>query len=228
MPEIPLQAEPRADLGSGESRRLRAAGRVPAVVYGHGADPMAISVDARELRHLLSGASGANTLIDLHVGSQQHLTLAREIQHHPVRQTVSHVDFQVVRRDEVVSAEVRLVLVGDAEEVTRAGGTVEQIVQSIAVRARPGDIPTGIDIDVSGLALGHTLHVRDLPQLRGVSYEADPDTVIVAAPVPHGVTAAEMAEVEGAVEAERAEEAGGRGSSGGAGGASGGDAGSEP
>ncbi len=186
MPETTLQAEPRADIGSAESRRLRAAGRVPAVVYGHGAEPLLISIDARELRHALSGASGSNTLVDLHIGASRHLTIAREMQVHPVRHTVNHVDFQVVSRDEVVSAEVSLQLVGEAVEVSRAGATVEHVVQNLTVHARPGDIPTVIAIDISSLAVGQTLHVSDLPEIPGVRYDAEPDTVIVTVPAPRG------------------------------------------
>lgn len=189
MPETVLAVEPRAELGSAESRRLRAAGRVPAVVYGHGTEPVAVSIDARELRHALGGASGSNALVDLQIGDVRHLAIARELQQHPVRHTALHVDFQVVTRDEIVSAEVPLVLVGEAVEVGRAGGTVEHVVQSLTVHARPGDIPTSIEVDISSLNIGETLHVSDLPAIEGVRYDADPDTVIVAVPAPRGATA---------------------------------------
>jgi large subunit ribosomal protein L25 len=186
MPETILAAEPRADLGSAESRRLRTAGRVPAVLYGHGSEPLSVSIDARELRHALGGAAGANALVDLRIGSDSHLVIPREMQHHPVRRTVSHVDFQLVSRDEVISAEVPLHLVGENLEVTRAGVTVEHVMQSISVHARPADIPVAVELDVSELGIGHTLHVSDLPHLSGVSYDAEPDTVVVAVPVPRG------------------------------------------
>jgi large subunit ribosomal protein L25 len=101
------------------------------------------------------------------------------VQHHPVRRTVSHVDFLVVSRDEVISAEVPLHLLGEALEVTRSGGTVEHTVLNLMVHARPADIPASIEIDISALGLGDALHVRDLPALKGVSYDADEDTVIV-------------------------------------------------
>jgi large subunit ribosomal protein L25 len=189
MPETTLLAEPRAGLGSSESRRLRAAGRIPAVVYGHGREPLAVSVDARDLRHALSGAAGSNALVDLHVGRARHLAIAREVQHHPVRHTVSHVDFQVVTRDEIVTADVPLHLVGEAVQVGRAGGTVEHVVQTLTVHARPGEIPAAVELDISSLAIGATLHVSDLPEIAGVRYDADPDTVVVAAPVPRGMGA---------------------------------------
>ena len=200
MAETTLRAEPRAGRGSPDARRLRAAGRVPAVVYGHGAEPLPISVEAREMRHALSGAAGANTLFDLRVGRSRHLVITRELQEHPVRHTLAHIDFQVVRRDEVVSAEVPLQLVGEALAVTRAGGTVDHTLLSIGVRARPADIPNSVEIDVSGLELGHSLHVRDLPALRNVTYDADPDTVVVVAQAPRGTAEGEAEAAEAPAE----------------------------
>ncbi|HTW98675.1 MAG TPA: 50S ribosomal protein L25 [Acidimicrobiales bacterium] len=211
MPETILAAEPRAGLGSAESRRLRATGRVPAVLYGHGSDPLALSVDARELRHAFGADAGSNALVDLRLGTDSHLVIAREVQQHPVRHTVSHVDFQIVSRDEVIHADVPLHLVGESEEVTRGGGTIEHVVQTLSVHARAADIPAGIEIDVSGLVIGHTIHLGDLPAIKGVTYDADPDTVLVAVPVPRGMTEEEVAEeaAEAAGGGEGAEAAGG-------------------
>ena len=122
MAEITLVAEPGRPTGSAASRRLRAAGRIPAVVYGHGGAGTSVSVDGRDLRHALSGEAGLNQLLSLQVGSDTHLALARAIQRHPVRHTVLHVDFQIVRRDEVISAEVPIVLVGEARAVEQEKG----------------------------------------------------------------------------------------------------------
>ncbi len=130
MDEISLVAEPRSDKGSPATRRLRVSGRVPGVVYGHGVKPIPVSVDERALHGALSTEAGANALIDLTIGKTHHLALARELQRHPVRQTVAHVDFIVVRRDEIVAAEVPVTLVGEALAVSRAGGTVEQLLLS--------------------------------------------------------------------------------------------------
>jgi large subunit ribosomal protein L25 len=113
MAEITLVAEPGRSGGSAASRRLRAAGRIPAVVYGHGSTATAVSVDGRELRQALSGEAGLNQLLNLQIDGASQLALARAIQRHPVRHTVLHVDFQVVRRDEVISAEVPILLQGE-------------------------------------------------------------------------------------------------------------------
>ena len=127
MAEITLVAEPGRTTGSSESRRLRAAGRIPAVVYGHGMEGLSVSVDGRELRHALSGDAGTNQLLELKIGSDSHLAMARVLQRHPVRHTVMHVDFQVVSRDEVISAEVPLVLRYDLKR----GGSSLKMMRTI-------------------------------------------------------------------------------------------------
>ena len=106
MPEIVLEAQLGRAVGSTAARRLRREGMVPGTVYGHGTEPVSVAVEARELRNALSGEAGTNTLLSLQAGKKTYLTLARELQRHPVKGTVSHVDFVIVRRDEVISAEV--------------------------------------------------------------------------------------------------------------------------
>ncbi len=106
MPETTLTAQTGREIGSSSTRRLRAEGKIPGVVYGHGADPIPVAVVAREFQIAMSGEAGLNTLLSLEVDGTDHLTLARDIQHHPVRNTVTHVDFLIVRRDELISAEV--------------------------------------------------------------------------------------------------------------------------
>src|SRR5438874_8334372 len=106
MPEVTLAVEVGRPAGSRPSRRLRAAGKIPGVLYGHGVDPVSLAVDRRELRHALSGGAGTNTLLSLEVDGTTHLALARQVQRDPVKGTVDHIDFQIVRRDEVVAAEI--------------------------------------------------------------------------------------------------------------------------
>lgn len=188
MAEITLVAEAGRTVGSRPSARLRAAGRVPGVVYGHGAEPIAVSVDARELRHALSGEAGLNQLLSLNVGGEAHLALARELQRHPVRHTVTHVDFQVVNRDEVITAEVPITVVGEAKAVEVERGMIGQVLMALSVHARPGDIPAGIEVDVTGLAVGDTVRVEDLDLPKGVSTDVDgSEAVVVATPGDMGV-----------------------------------------
>src|ERR1700730_11422531 len=145
MAEITLGAEPGRPTGSSAARSLRASGRVPAVVYGHGGEGTSVSVDGRDLRHALSGDSGLNQLLSLQVGPETHLPMARSLQRHPVRHTVVHVDFQIVRRDEVISAEVPIVLTGEAKAVEQEQGLVEQLLTSLTVNATPGLIPPHLE-----------------------------------------------------------------------------------
>ena len=212
MAEITLVADPGRPAGSRESRRLRASGRIPAVIYGHGIAPIAVSVDARDLRAALGTEAGSRALLELHVGSDRHLAMARQLQRHPVRHTVTHVDFQVVRRDEVVSAEIPVVLVGEPVAVHRGDGLVDQEVQAITIKAKPADLPTSFEVDVSGLEIGGVVRFEDLKLPAGVECELEPDHVIAVGRPPRAHELGEEPAAEaasGAGEAAGGEAAGG-------------------
>jgi large subunit ribosomal protein L25 len=209
MAEITLVAEPERVTGTSASKRMRAGGRIPAVVYGGGMDALSVSVDARQLRQALSGESGVHQLLSLEVGPTKHLSLARVIQRHPVRNTVIHVDFQVVRRDEIISAEVSIVLVGESKSVEQGRGVIEQPLQSLTVHATPSNIPNEIVLDLADLEIGDTVRVGGLKLPTGVTTEVDSDEPVVIAAV-----SAVAAEAEELAEEEAAEaEAGGEGGS---------------
>ena len=193
MPEITLAAEVGRPLGSSATRRLRREGRIPGVVYGHGTDPVPVSVEARELRVALSGESGTNSLLSLRAGEQTFLTLARELQRHPVKGTVIHVDFQIVRRDEVIAAQVQVSLVGEALEVHHGDGLVDQQLFALSVHARPADIPTVVEIDISELVIGGSIRVADLKLPAGVSTDVDPEAAVVVGQPPRVQVAGEGA-----------------------------------
>jgi len=201
MAEVKLAAELGRTTGSSASRRLRVSGRIPAVVYGHGMEPLSVSVGARDLGAALS-SHGLNQVLELEVEGASHLVLARQLQRHPVRRTVAHVDFQVVRRDEVVQAEVPVVVVGVAVNVERDRGVLEQLLTSLSIRTTPERIPQEITLDVSGLEVGQALRVRDLVLPEGVTTDLDPEEPVVIAALSR--TAAEM---EAAEEAEAPEAA---------------------
>ncbi|MGH9102010.1 MAG: 50S ribosomal protein L25 [Acidimicrobiales bacterium] len=213
MPEITIAAEPDREVGSRPARRLRLAGRVPGVLYGHGMEAVALSVDARDLRHALSTSAGANALLSLRLDGTDHLALAQDIQRHPTKGTVSHVDFLVVGRHEQRSVEVRVVLVGEAEAVRLAGGMVDQEVFSLAIRASVDDIPDSVEVDVSSLRVGDAVRVADLRLPQGVQSETEGDIVVVVAQPPRAEVAAPAPEGE---EAAAPAEAGGAGGDGGA------------
>jgi large subunit ribosomal protein L25 len=194
MADIALVLEPRTERGSASARRLRTDGRVPGVVYGHGDDPIPVSVDARQLRVALQASALGASLFDLVLGGESHLAIVRELQRHPVRLGIAHVDFQVVNRDEVVPAEVPVVLVGEALQVTRNGGSVEQSLLSIHLHAKPADVPSSIEVDITDLEIGHTIRVADLKISAGVHLDAEADAAVVVAQVPRGAEIGESAE----------------------------------
>ena len=183
MPDIILAADPRSELGSRPAGRLRRQGRVPAVVYGLDNDPVNVTVPARELSHILQGESGANTLINLDVEGDSMLTLVRQIQRHPTRGDLVHVDFIRIRRDVAVSADVPLHLLGEPAGV-RDGGLLEQLVFSVTVDAMPGNIPVVFEVDVADMVIGDQRRASDIVLPDAVTTQLDPETVIaqVAAP----------------------------------------------
>jgi large subunit ribosomal protein L25 len=188
MAEVILAAEVGRPVGSRAVRRLRREGKVPGVVYGHGTDPLPVAVVGRELRAALTGEAGLNQLLSLDTGSATYLTLARDLQRHPVAQTVTHVDFVIVRRDEVISADVPVVLVGEAVEVHHGDGLVDQQMFTLSIRAVPSAIPSSIEADVSALTIGGQVRVSDLTLPEGVTTEVDLESAIVIGQPPRVVT----------------------------------------
>ena len=161
------------------------------MVYGHGAEPIPVAVGAREFQVAMSGEAGLNTLLSLEVGTDNFLTLARDIQHHPFKNVVTHVDFLIVRRDEVISAEITINLVGEAIEVQHGDGIVDQQLFTLQIKAKPADIPPSVDIDISGLTIGGAMHVSDINIPAGVELETDLEATVVAGQPPRVQTTAE-------------------------------------
>jgi large subunit ribosomal protein L25 len=211
MAEITLQAETGRTTGSRASGRLRGEGKVPGVVYGLGRDPQSVSVVWRDLRHALTGEAGLNALIDLHVdGATGDLVIVKEMQRHPVRRDVLHVDFLRVSRDQAISVEVPVVLHGDAHDVTSNDGVVDHMLYNLLISAKPADIPNEIAIDITGLQIGDAIRVGDLSLPDGVTTDVDPEDAIVTASVAQEVDLGEVeAPEEEGEEAEAAEAEGG-------------------
>jgi large subunit ribosomal protein L25 len=169
MATASLSAERRSETGKGVARKLRAAGRVPAVVYGHNRAPESLTVDARELGRLLDRISAGSTVVELGLGGSTARTLIREIQRHPVKRNVLHVDFQELVAGERVTVNVPLVFVGIAPGVREQGGIFEEVMREVSITVDPGSIPNHIDVDISKLTIGHPLHVRDLTLPQGAT-----------------------------------------------------------
>jgi large subunit ribosomal protein L25 len=206
MSEYKLAAENRSDAGKGAARRLRASGRVPAVLYGHGTKPRHLSVDARQFGQALRTDAGVNVLIELEVGRDRHLALAKEIQRHPVRGQFLHVDFIQVRRGEKVHVQVPVHLVGEAPGV-REGGIADQDLYQVNVEAEVTAVPEAVDADVSGLGIGDVLRVADLKAPGGAVILDDPEASVVSVVAPTVEPEPEAEEEEAAEAAEGAEAA---------------------
>lgn len=203
--ELKLVAERREGTGKGVARKLRAAGRVPAVVYGRGMEPIPVSVDAKDLYHVLH-QGGVNVLLDLVVDGEPHLALAREVQRDHIHNRFIHVDFLAVSRTEKITVSVPVQVVGESVGV-KAGGVLEHHLWEVQVECLPGDVPEAIQADVSALAVGDSMKVADLVPPRGVTILSPPDELVLAVVPPQAREVAavpEAAEVAAAPEAEEA------------------------
>jgi large subunit ribosomal protein L25 len=223
--DITLVAETGRTTGSAASRRLRANGKIPAVLYGRGADPVSLTVDWRDLRSALTTDKGLNALLTLKVGSKKTKALVKDLQRHPVRRDVLHVDFLSVDVDVVISTDVPIVLEGEPILVIREQGVVDQVMNAIVIQAKPDDIPGHLSVDVSQLEIGHTITVADLELPPGVATEVDPEETVVTAQLT-SLALAEEEEGEGeegeeGAEGEAAEGEGGESAEGEAGAAPG-------
>ena len=214
MDQVTLRVEPRTEFGSRVGRRLRRAGSVPAVVYGRGLDPINVAVDRRELYAALHTEAGFNALINLEVAGTKKpfLTVAREVQRHPVRGEVAHLDFISISLTEEIDAEVAIEYVGIPIGVKRDAGIVETIRVSVNISALPLDIPGHITIDISEMEVNQTKRVADLPALKGVRYLDDAETDLVQVIIPRVVVEAPVegviaTAVEGEEPVEAVEEA---------------------
>ncbi len=179
MSETVLTAEVGRRAGSSDSRRLRTEGKIPAVVYGHGMDPISVSVDRRELRQALSGASGMNTILDLTVDGTVYPSLIKDVQRHPVKRSVQHIDFIQVNLNEEIVVSIPIHLEGEAKDVSANGGLVDLTMQELQVRTTPRNIPDGVTIDISEMTMETVIRIEDLPLPSGVTAEGEPEAPVV-------------------------------------------------
>ena len=184
--QVQRSARPRADVGRNSVKHLRTRGSVPAVIYGHKDQPVNLEISHREIRALLSHAVGENILVELQIsgenGLSTKLSLIQEVQHHPVRRDILHVDFLEVATDEVLHTEVPIEPIGEAEGVKNYGGLLENSLRSLHIECLPKDLPEIIRVDVSALGLNQSLHVRDIILPAGVKATSDADlTVFIVA-----------------------------------------------
>ena len=181
-----LSAQKREDTGKGVARKLRAVGRVPAVLYGRELEPVHLSLDTKEAEQLFHSISVDNTIVDLVVEGEKeaHQTLIREVQVHPSRQLLIHVDFLRIQEGVRVDVNVPVHLLGIPEGVKNSGGVLEQIIHDLPVRCIPSKIPKSIDVDVTHLDLNESLHVYDMEFEEGVEVTIEQGRTICSVAIP--------------------------------------------
>ena len=205
MAETKLKATLRDGGGKGSARKLRADGLVPGIVYGHGMEPVKVAIDSRDLYHVLHTGAGSNVLVDLHVGKDRHLAMPREIQRDHVRGQFLHIDFLAVRRDEKITVDVPVHVVGESHGV-KEGGVVEHHLWDLKVECLPTDVPQAIEADITELGIGDSLSVADVKVPGNVTVLTPAEETIVSV-VPPPVIRIEEEEAAEAAEGEEAEAA---------------------
>ncbi len=181
MNTLTINASAREQAGSASSGRLRAEGRVPAVVYGKSKKPENLSIDSSELRQLLRAIGNNTPVVQLKAGEGEAVTsIIKEVQRHPIKDSYTHVDFQEIGADELVVLEIPVHAKGEAWGVKNENATVETVSQTVSVRCLPKDIPSSIDADVRPLKVGDSLHVSQLPVIEGVQYLDAPEQPVFA------------------------------------------------
>jgi large subunit ribosomal protein L25 len=192
MAVIQLKGSPREQIGKGAARKARAAGRIPAVIYGHGETPRAIAVDFREFEVALRDHKGSNAIVNLNLSGGEVTALVRDVQYDPLSRLIIHLDFQHISLTEQIEVEVPVHFVGIPIGVKDGGGILEHLLRMLKVKCLPTAIPAGIDVDVTALEIGMNLHVSDLVPNAGyeIITEADVAVAAVVAPAAEEVVAA--------------------------------------
>jgi large subunit ribosomal protein L25 len=196
---VKLQVLERESRGTREVRRLRKQGLIPGVLYGRGKEPHAFSVPERDLRRALTGGAGLHAILDVTLDGQKTTrpSILKQYQQDPIKGTLTHIDLQEVRLDEAIQARVVVELIGEPVGVTE-GGVLSQVVREITVEALPLEVPEHLDLDVTGMAIGDTLRLVDLPVQEGVVFLDDPEeTVLATVTMPTKFVEPEPEEVEG-------------------------------
>ena len=194
-----VHAELRENFGKGFARRLRAAGKIPAVIYGHGTDPVHVALPGHQVSLLIRRA---NAVLELDVNGKEQLTLVKDVQKDPVHQIIEHIDLLVVRKGEKIQVDVPISIIGES-----APGTIAaQDANTVLLEVEATHIPERIEVDVEGLEEGTHITAADLTLPKGSTLVVDPETLIVAISTPSAAVEDEIAEADAAVAAEQAEE----------------------
>jgi large subunit ribosomal protein L25 len=191
--------------GSGAARRLRREEKIPAVLYGLGMESVSVSVDRRDLRVALSGPAGINTILTIEVDGNSYPAVVKDLQRHPVRRTVSHVDFLRIDMSEELTIAVPVRLIGEPKAVLAEGGLVDPSEDTIDIATTPANMPSEIQVDISGMHVGDVIRLSQIVLPAGCRALGDPDLAIVTALAgSRAEAAAPAAAAEGAPAAEAA------------------------
>ena len=201
-----IEAQPRKDeqRGKNEARRLRAQGRIPAVLYGAKRDAVPVSVDPKQISRVLTSESGHNTIFDLQVGTEKTKAMIVDWQYEPIKGKLLHIDLKRIAMDERLRVKVPIMLIGEPAGVKQQGGILEQVLREVELECLPGDIPSHIDVDVSELVFGHVKRVSDLPHGGKVKFLTDENQAVAhitavkeeVAPTPEAAAEAAAAPAE--------------------------------
>jgi large subunit ribosomal protein L25 len=198
MSQTKLVATTGRPTGSAAARRLRAEGHIPGVLYGRGMTPISVTVERRDLRLALSGPSGANTVLALEVDGKSYPAVVKELQRHPIKRTVSHIDFLQVNLNEEITVSVPVRLEGEAKAVLGAGGLVDPAVDAIEVVCTPNNMPSDFVIDITDLQVDSVIRLADVPMPAGVTPTGDPEMPVVTVLLSRAAAAAAESAGEGA------------------------------
>jgi large subunit ribosomal protein L25 len=194
-----VEARPRAESsrGKNEARRVRAGGRIPAVVYGAKQPSLAITVDPKQIAKILLSESGHNTIFDLQLNGQQAKVMIVDWQYDPLKGKLLHIDLKRIAMDQRIQVQVPIHLVGEAAGVKQQGGILDQVLREVEIECLPGDIPSHIDVDVTSLVFGTVMRVADLPHTGSLTFLTDANQTVAhitsvkeeAAPTPEAAAA---------------------------------------
>lgn len=179
MPEV-VVAKPRTGkFNKNAARRVRAAGQIPAVLYGAGADAIAVEVDPKQITRILYSETGHNTIFDVQVdGVPSAKAMIVDWQHEPIKDRLIHIDMKRIALDKLLQVSVRVKLLGIPTGVKNEGGILDQVMREVEIECLPADIPNHIDVDVTGLAMNGVLRVSDLPHNDKIKYLTNEDATV--------------------------------------------------
>jgi len=214
MEKILLKSQVREETGKSSGSRLRKSGKIPGILYGHKEDPISLIMDEHNIREIIHNAQTKNIIITLEIEGvdiADMVTIVKDVQHHPVTGDILHVDFMRVAMDEKIDVNVPVRIIGMAKGVTEEGGVLYHSIRQIMINSTPAEIPESIDIDVSELTIGSTIHISDIVgNYKEINFVSDLDMTLVhiAAPKEADLPEEEVVE-EGAEVAEGEEESAG-------------------